>query len=76
MTLRSCVTGAAALALAAALSGCNPYPLPGRLVYDRCGKDGHTEAYPLAQDDRHAYGCKADQEGFLEGPGQADNRRN
>jgi hypothetical protein len=66
----------ALLILGATLAGCNPYPLPGPLVYDRCGKDRHLESYPLAQEERHAYGCKSDTEGYLEGSGQADARRN
>ena len=70
------VKTAALLALAATLAGCNPYPLPGPLVYDRCGKDGHLESYPLAHDERHAYGCKSDTQGYLEGAGQADRPRN
>ena len=66
----------ALLILAATTAGCNPYSLPGPLVYDRCGKDKHLESYPLAHDERHAYGCKSDTEGYLEGAGQADNRGN
>jgi hypothetical protein len=37
---------------------------------------GGLESYPLAQEERHAYGCKSDTEGYLEGSGQADARRN
>ena len=49
MRLKACVSGASLLALTAALAGCNPYPLPGPLVYGKCGADAHTEAYPLAK---------------------------
>jgi hypothetical protein len=69
-------TSFAALALAASLSGCNPYPLPGPLHYGKCGPNAHTEAYPRAKDERHAYGCKSDDAGYLEGPAQGDQRRN
>ena len=67
---------AALLILGVTLAGCDPYPLPGPLVYDRCGKDGHLESYPLAHEDRHAYGCKSDTQGYLEGVGQGDKRAN
>ncbi len=63
-------------ALALLLAGCAPFPAPGRLVYGRCGMDGHTEAYPEARSDRSAYGCKADQNGFLESRAQSDARGN
>jgi hypothetical protein len=62
--------------LAVCLAGCNPYPLPGPLHYGKCGVNAHTEAYPRARDERHAYGCKSDDAGFLEGPAQNDQRRN
>ena len=75
MTFKSTQRGLAALALAGSLAGC-AYPLPGPLHYGRCGRDSHTESYPYAKDERHAYGCKSDNEGFLEGPGQDDKRRN
>ena len=64
------------LVLAACLSGCAPYPLPGPLHYGACGRGSHTESYPDAKDERHAYGCKSDDSGYLEGPGQGDQRRN
>ncbi len=73
MRLKTC---GGLLLLATTLAGCSPYPLPGPLVYDRCGKDGHLESYPLAQDERHAYGCKSDSAGYLEGAGQGDKRGN
>ena len=76
MTLRSRFVGAALLAATLMLSGCNPYPLPGRLAYGRCGPDAHTESYPLAKRERDAYGCKSDESGFLEGSSQGDARRN
>ena len=66
----------ALLILAATLAGCSPYPLPGRLAYDRCGPDGHLESYPRAHDEKHAYGCKRDTDGYLEDAGQGDKRRN
>lgn len=66
----------AAAALALCLVGCNPYPLPGPLHHGRCGVNSHTEAYPRAFDERHNYGCKSDDAGFLEGPAQSDQRRN
>jgi hypothetical protein len=58
------------------LAGCAGYPPPGPLVYGRCGMDAHTEAYPLAEQDRRAYGCKRDQDGFLETGAQADPHGN
>ena len=63
------------LGLAAMLAGCNPYQPPGPLVYERCGKDAHLESYPLATDERRAYGCKSDTAGYLEGASQGDKRR-
>jgi len=66
----------AAFGMAAIVSGCNPYALPGPLHYGRCGANAHTESYPHARDERHAYGCKSDDAGLLEGPGQGDQRRN
>ncbi len=71
MNWKACVSGAALLAMTAPLLGC-ANPLPGPLVYGKCGKDAHTEAYPLASDDQHAYGCKKDKDGFLESGAQAD----
>ena len=76
MRLKACVSGALLLALTALLSGCAPYPLPGPLVYGKCGPDAHTEAYPLAQHERRAYGCKKNQDGYLETGAQGDERRN
>lgn len=73
MTVKTC---GAFVILAAILASCAPYPLPGPLVYERCGKDGHLESYPLAHDERKAYGCKSDTAGYLEGAGQADKRGN
>ncbi len=73
MTWKTC---GALLILASTLAGCSPYPLPGPLAYERCGKDGHLESYPLAHDERKAYGCKSDTAGYLEGAGQADKRGN
>ena len=52
MTWKTC---GALLILASTLAGCSPYPLPGPLAYERCGKDGHLESYPLAHDERKAY---------------------
>ena len=70
-------TGGVLLVLAATLAGCNdPYALKGPLTYERCGKDAHLESYPLAHDERHAYGCKSDTAGYLEGASQADKRGN
>lgn len=66
----------ALLILTATLAGCSPYPLPGPLTYARCGLDGHLESYPNAPDDKHAYDCKRDTEGYLEGADQGDQRRN
>ena len=51
-------------------------PLPGPLVYGKCGKDAHTESYPFAKQDRRAYGCKRNADGFLETSAQGDQRRN
>jgi hypothetical protein len=76
MNWKACLSGAALVALTIPLFGCNPYPLPGRLVYGKCGQDAHTESYPLAEREKHAYGCKQDQDGFLETGAQADPRRN
>jgi hypothetical protein len=59
-----------------ALAGCNPYPLPGHLVTGRCGADSHTESYPLAHEERRAYGCKSNNAGYLETASQGDKRRN
>jgi hypothetical protein len=61
--------------LTAALAGCS-YPPPGRLVYGHCGWDSHTESYPRAKDPRKAYGCKSDDDGYLEAEGQGDKPRN
>ncbi len=58
------------------LASCNPYPLPGPLHYGSCGGDAHTESYPFAHDERHAYGCKSDDSGYLESDGQGDKRKN
>ena len=76
MPTRNWVKCVAAVALAVTVSGCNPYPLPGPLHYGSCGANAHTESYPHARDERHAYGCKSDDAGFLEGPGQGDQPRN
>ncbi len=76
MSRKALASGAALLLLSVGLSGCNPYPLPGRLAYGKCGPDAHTESYPRAHDQRHAYGCKSDDDGFLESDGQGDRRRN
>ena len=76
MTWKACLSGAALLAVTLPLLGCSSYPLPGPLVYGRCGADAHTESYPLAEEDRRAYGCKSNQEGFLETGAQGDERRN
>ena len=64
------------LALSGLLAGCNPYPLPGPLHYGRCGPDAHTESYPYAKHERNAYGCKSDDDGYLESSGQGDRMRN
>jgi hypothetical protein len=72
MNVKALLSGAALLALA----GCSGYPPPGPLVYGKCGMDAHTEAYPLAGQDRRAYGCKQDQEGFLETSAQGDPHGN
>ncbi len=86
MISRRRAAGLALLMLTAPLAGCNSehwfeglfanYPLPGPLHYGRCGGDAHTESYPYARDERHAYGCKSDDNGFLESDGQGDKRRN
>jgi hypothetical protein len=86
MSLKTCASGVALLVLTMGLAGCNTehafeglfahYPDPGPLHYKGCGKDAHTESYPLAKDERHAYGCKSDNDGFLETSSQADRRRN
>jgi len=76
MTTRFWANCAAAAVLAAGLTGCNPYPLPGPLHNGKCGVNAHTEAYPRAKDERHAYGCKSNDAGFLEGPAQGDQPRN
>jgi hypothetical protein len=76
MNLKVFLSSAALVFVTAPLYGCNPYPLPGRLVYENCGLDAHTESYPLAVEDRRAYGCKADKNGFLETGAQADQPRN
>jgi len=86
MILRRCAAGLALMMLTAPLAGCNSehwfeglfanYPLPGPLHYGRCGPDAHTESYPYARDERHAYGCKSNQDGLLESDGQGDKRRN
>ena len=62
--------------MALCLGGCAPYRLPGALHYGKCGANTHTESYPHARQSRRAYGCKSDDAGFLEGPGQGDLRRN
>ena len=64
------------LALSGSLAGCNPYPLPGPLHYSRCGPDAHTESYPHAKYKRDAYGCKTDDDGYLEGGVQGDKAKN
>jgi hypothetical protein len=76
MGLKRFLLGAALLALAAPLAACNPYPLPGPLVYGHCGGDAHTESYPHARYERDAYGCKSDNAGFLEGRAQGDRPGN
>jgi len=76
MKIEAYASRAAVLLLAAGLTGCNPYPLPGPLTYGRCGGDAHTESYPEAKDPRRAYGCKSDNDGYLEGAAQGDQRRN
>jgi len=58
------------------LAGCAPPPPPGPLAYMGCGRDSHLEAYPLAKDERNAYGCKLNSEGYLEGASQGDKPRN
>ena len=74
MCVKAWVCGAVLASIA--LAGCNPYPLPGPLHYGRCGGDAHTESYPHARDEAHAYGCKSDDNGLLESDGQGDKRRN
>ena len=74
MTAKTLTSSLLCLALGASLA--HAQPLPGRLHYGRCGPDRHTEAYPHARYERHAYGCKSDDDGFLEGPAQGDKRRN
>ena len=86
MMFRRYAAALALVALTAPLAGCGSehwfegmfthYPLPGPLHYGKCGPDAHTESYPHAKDERHAYGCKSDDNGLLEGPGQGDQRRN
>lgn len=76
MKVKAYASCSATLLLSAALAGCNPYPLPGPLTYGNCGRDAHTESYPLAQSPHHAYGCKSDDDGYLEGAAQGDRRRN
>ncbi len=76
MNLKACVSSAALLVLTSSLAGCAPLPAPGPLYYGRCGVDAHTESYPFAKDERHAYGCKSDDNGYLESDGQGDPRRN
>ena len=86
MFSRKCAAGLAVMMLTAPLAGCDSehwfeglfahYPLPGRLVNGRCGADAHTESYPYARDERHAYGCRSNEAGLLEGPSQGDNMRN
>ncbi len=66
---------AAILMLSAMLAGCS-YPPPGRLVYGHCGMDAHTEAYPHAKDPLKAYGCRSDDDGYLESTGQGDRQMN
>jgi hypothetical protein len=76
MDLRSLGYGAAVLVVAASLAGCGQYPPPGPLVYGPCGHDAHTEAYPHNPDDKKAYGCKSDDDGYLESSGQGDQAMN
>ena len=76
MSLKACATGIALLALTASVAGCAALPPPGAMHYGRCGRDAHTESYPHARLERHAYGCKSDDNGFLESDGQGDRRRN
>jgi hypothetical protein len=76
MRLKACVSGALLLALTTLLFGCSPYPLPGPLVYGKCGPDAHTESYPLAKHEKRAYGCKKNQDGYLETGAQGDQPRN
>jgi hypothetical protein len=47
-----------------------------RVEYSHCPRDSHTEAYPRNPHRKRAYGCKSDQAGYLEGPGQGDGQRN
>ena len=76
MNLKACATGVALLALTASVAGCATPPPPGVMHYGRCGPDAHTESYPLTEQERRAYGCKADDNGFLEGPAQGDSMHN
>lgn len=76
MVTRFWINWVAVAASAVCLTGCNAYPMPGALHYGKCGVNAHTEAYPRAKNERHAYGCKSDDAGFLEGPAQSDQRRN
>ena len=76
MNLKACATGVALLVLTASVAGCAGPPPPGVMRYGHCGPDAHTESYPHAQDERRAYGCKSDDNGFLESDGQGDQRRN
>lgn len=76
MNLKAFATGVALLALTASVAGCAPPPPHQVMRYGRCGPDAHTESYPHARTERHAYGCKSDDNGFLESDGQGDQRRN
>jgi hypothetical protein len=76
MNLKASASCAAFLLLTTGLAGCATLPPPGPAHYGRCGHDAHLESYPYAHEDRRAYGCKSDDEGFLEGSGQGDQRRN
>jgi hypothetical protein len=76
MNLKACASGVALLVLTASVAGCSPLPLPGPLHYGHCGPNAHTESFPHAKDERHAYACRSDDNGFLESDGQGDQRRN
>jgi hypothetical protein len=58
-------------------AGCAPPPSPPQYYRPGwCAPDHHTEAYPRNPHRKRAYGCKSDQDGFLEGHGQGDKQGN
>jgi hypothetical protein len=68
-------TGAIIVAAAVALMGCASTPtISGPVTVARCPLDFHTEAFPNNPDPKRAYGCRSNQSGFLNHPGDEKER--